>query len=115
MIITYAMQIVTLLLFYIFAATLPTLYLASALLGWSFAVTLALFPTLTSICFGTNHLGVDYGLIFTAVGVGALLSAIGLWIVNVTESYALVFVFAGILAGMGLILCIVLKKKYAIS
>ncbi|MCD5425447.1 MAG: OFA family MFS transporter [Methanosarcinaceae archaeon] len=115
MIITYAIQTVTLLLFYIFAVTLPTLYLASALLGWSLAVTLALFPTLTSICFGTNHLGVDYGLIFTAVGVGALLSAIGLWIVNVTESYALVFVFAGILAGMGLILCIVLKKKYAIS
>lgn len=114
MIVTYIIQAATLLSFPIFAVTLPTLYIAAALLGWGFAVTLALFPTLTSICFGTKHLGVNYGLVFTAFGVGALAPAIGSWVFDITGSYMPAFVSAGILAGVGLVLCVVLKKKYAL-
>ena len=114
MIITYVIQTITFLLFPIFAVTLPTLYLAAALLGWGYAVTLALFPVLTSICFGTKHLGANYGLVFTAFGVGALAPSIGSWIFDVTGSYTLTFIFAGITTGIGLVLCGFLKKKYSL-
>ena len=114
MIITYVIQTATFLSFPIFAVTLPTLYIAAALLGWGYAVTLALFPGLTSICFGTKHLGANYGLVFTAFGVGALAPSFGSWIFDVTGSYTPAFVFAGITTGIGLVLCVFFKKKYAL-
>jgi len=56
MIITYTVQAATFLLFPVFAVTQSTLYIAAALLGWGYAVILALFPTLTSLCFGARNL-----------------------------------------------------------
>ncbi len=114
MIYTYIIQTVTLLCSPVFAVTLPTLYIAAALIGWSFAVTLSLFPVLTASCFGTKHMGINYGLVFTAFGVGSLLPAVGSWIFDITGSYTLVFVLLGILAWVGLILCVSLRKKYAL-
>ncbi len=115
MILTYIIQVLTLLFFHIFAVSLPTLYIAAAFLGWSYAVILALFPALTSICFGTKHLGVNYGLVFTAFGVGALAPAAGSWLFDIMGSYTPAFVSAGIMTGIGLALCVVLKKKYALQ
>ena len=112
MIVTYIISTTIFLFFHLFAITLPTLYIAAALLGWGFAVTLALFPTLTSICFGVRNLGVNYGLVFTAFGVGALAPAAGSWIFDITGSYTPAFVAAGIMSGIGLVLCIILKKKW---
>lgn len=112
MIVTYIIQAITFLSFYLFAVSMPTLYIASAFLGWGFAVTLALFPTLTSICFGTRQLGVNYGLVFTAFGVGAFAPSVGSWIFDITGSYSPAFVSAGVLAGIGSVLCVVLKKRH---
>jgi len=115
MIVTYFIQAITLIFFHIFAITLPTFYIASALLGWGFAVTLALFPALTSVNFGVKQLGVNYGMVFTAFGVGALSPTIGSWMLDIMRNYAPVFVSVGILAGVGFVLCIVLKEKHALS
>jgi OFA family oxalate/formate antiporter-like MFS transporter len=115
MIITYIIQTMTFLFFHIFAVTQLTLYIASALLGWGYAVTLALFPTLISICFGIKNLGVNYGILITAFGIGGLAPAVGSWIFDVTGSYTPAFFSAGIMAGISLGLCVVLKKKYALS
>jgi len=115
MIVTYIIQTITLLFFHIFAVTLPTLYIASALLGWGYAVTLALFPALTSICFGTKHLGVNYGILITAFGIGGLAPAVGSWLFDITGSYTSTFISAGIMAGVSVILCVVLKRKYSLS
>lgn len=114
MIVTYLIQATTLLFFHAFAVTLWTLYIAAALLGWGYAVILALFPTLTSICFGTKHMGVNYGLVFTAFGIGALASAGGSWIHDITGTFTPAFVSAGIMAGVAAVLCILLKKRYAL-
>ena len=115
MIVTYIIQTMTFLFFHIFAVTQPTLYIASALLGWGYAVTLALFPTLISICFGIKNLGVNYGILITAFGIGGLAPAVGSWIFDITGSYTPAFLSAGIMAGISLGLCVVLKKKYALS
>lgn len=105
MIPTYLLQAATLLLFTVFAVTLPTLYLASALLGWGFAVTLGLFPVLTANAFGVKHLGANYGLVFTAFGLGAVAPVAGAWIYATSGSYAPAFAAAGVQAGIGLVLC----------
>jgi len=115
MIVTYILQAITFLSFHIFAVTLSTLYIASALLGWGYAVTLALFPALNSICFGTKHLGVNYGILITAFGIGGLAPAVGSWLFDFTGSYTSTFISAGIMAGISVGLCMILKKKYALS
>lgn len=115
MIVTYIIQAMTLLLFSTIAVSMSTLYIAAALLGWGFAVTLALFPTLTALCFGAKHLGVNYGLVFTAFGVGALAPSMGAAIFDATGSYATAFMIAGIMAALGVILCLVLKRKFSLS
>lgn len=112
MLATYVIQAVTLLAFPVFAVTLPGLYLASALLGWGFAVTLGLFPVITSNCYGVKHLGANYGLVFTAFGVGALTQALGSWIFDVTGSYTPAFIAAGILAGLGLTFCALMNARH---
>ena len=98
MIVTYTIQATTLLLFHTFAVTLPTLYVAVAFLGWGFAVTLAMFPTLTSLCFGTERLGSIYGMVFAAYGFAALAPVVGSRIFDVTGSYTPIFVSTGIMA-----------------
>jgi OFA family oxalate/formate antiporter-like MFS transporter len=115
MIVTYIIQTMTFLFFHIFAVTLPTLYIASALLGWGYAVTLALFPSLNSICFGIKHLGINYGILITAFGIGGLAPAVGSWLFDISGSYTSTFVSAGVMAGISVVLCVVLKKKYALS
>lgn len=114
MIVTYFIQATTFIFFHVLATTLPTFYIASALLGWGFAVTMALFPVLTSINFGIRNLGVNYGLVFTAFGVGALAPTMGVWMLDITGRYDPIFIFVGILTGLGLVLCVILKKKYVL-
>ncbi len=113
MIITYTIQAFAFLSIPFFATTELTLYIVAALLGWGYAVTLALFPTLTSRCFGVKNMGVNYGLVFTAFGVGAISPLVGSWVFDSTGSFASIFIFAGILTGLGLILSIVISKKYS--
>lgn len=112
MLATYILSTITFLTFHWFATSQLTLYISSALLGWSYAVTLALFPALTSICFGTKHLGINYGIVFTAFGIGALGPLLSSWIVDVTKSYTPAFILVGVLTGIAVGLCTVLKKKY---
>jgi OFA family oxalate/formate antiporter-like MFS transporter len=109
MLATYAVQAAVLLGFAQYAQTLPALYAAAALLGWSFAVTLGLFPVLTSSCFGVRHLGANYGLVFTAFGAGALVPLWASWLHDRSGSYGPAFFAAGVLAVLGLVSCIVLR------
>jgi OFA family oxalate/formate antiporter-like MFS transporter len=112
MIVTCIIQAITFLLFTTLAVDRATLYMTAALLGWGFAATLALFPTMTSNSFGTRHLGVNYGFVFTAFGVGALGPTAGAAVSDVTGSYAPVFVSAGILAGLALVLFVILNRRF---
>ncbi|MCX7750782.1 MAG: OFA family MFS transporter [Candidatus Bipolaricaulota bacterium] len=112
MIVTFAVQTVVFLSFPTVAVALPPYYAASALLGWGYAVTLALFPAVTAWCFGPKNLGMNYGLVFTAFGMGALGSVIGSWLYDVTGSYTPAFLLAGGTTGLGLLLAVGLKRAY---
>ena len=111
MIVTYIVQAIIFLFFHTFH-TLEALYIVMILLGWGFAVTVTMLPTIVSICFGTRHMGVNNGLVFSAFAISAFAPMAGAWIFDITGSFTPTFILAGIMTGISLILCIVLKKKY---
>ena len=51
-------------------ATTQVLILLSALLGANYGANLALFPAITKDLYGLKYFGVNYGLLFTAWGIG---------------------------------------------
>lgn len=113
MVATYALQTAVFFGFPLVAQGQAVLYLCSALLGWGYAVTLALFPAVTAEAFGTKHLGINYGLVFTAFGAGAVGPFLGSWLRDLTGSFAPAFVMAGIAAGIGFLLILLLRVKFA--
>ncbi len=110
MIATYAVQAAVLLGFAWLVDDLLALYVAAALLGWGFAVTLGLFPVLTAASFGLRHFGANYGLVFTAFGAGAMAPLWAAWLHDATGRLDAAFTAAGALAVLGLALCSVLRR-----
>lgn len=112
MVATFVVQTMLFLTFPIVARAVPPYYATSALLGWGYAVTLALFPAVTAWCFGPKNLGVNYGLVFTAFGMGAVGSVVGSSLYDLTGSYTPAFLLAGGTTGLGLLLALALKRGY---
>lgn len=112
MVASFLLQAVTLVLFHLIAVNLVTLYIAAALVGWGLAVVLATFPALTATVFGTKHLGVNYGLVFTGLAFGAFMPAVGAAVYDATGSFTPAFLGAGALALFGALLCATLTWKY---
>lgn len=114
LIVTYTIQTTTLFLFPYLATNQVVLYVFSGLLGWGFAASMALFPSITATNFGTKNLGMNYGIVYTAFGTGAIASILGSWLFDNTGSYTPAFLLGGTLAAVGLTLGIVLKRKYGV-
>lgn len=53
-----------------FLASAPVLALLSALIGANYGANLSLFPSITKDYYGLKHFGMNYGLVFTAWGLG---------------------------------------------
>jgi OFA family oxalate/formate antiporter-like MFS transporter len=53
--------------------SLPVLSVLSALIGANYGANLCLFPSLTKDFYGLKNFGVNYGLVFTAWGVGGFM------------------------------------------
>ena len=114
LIFTYVLQTATFFLFPALATSQVVLYVFSGFLGWGFAATMALFPSITATNFGTKNLGMNYGIVYTAFGTGAIASILGSWLYDSTGSYSPAFIIGGSLAALGLVLGIVLKKRYSV-
>jgi MFS transporter, OFA family, oxalate/formate antiporter len=54
-------------------ASIPALVIFSALIGANYGANLALFPSITKDYYGLENFGVNYGLVFTAWGVGGFM------------------------------------------
>ena len=80
-------------------ATMPMLALLSALIGANYGANLALYPSITKDFYGLKNFGVNYGLVFTAWGVGGF--ALPMMAGALYDSYKLYspacFVAAGLL------------------
>lgn len=56
-------------------ATAPALITITALIGANYGSNLALFPSITKDFFGLKNFGMNYGLVFTAWGIGGFMLA----------------------------------------
>lgn len=80
-------------------AVTPVLLIIGALaVGFNYGANLSLFPSVTYDYFGTKNGGVNYGLVFTAWGVGGVFgSMVAGKIVDATKSYDQAFIVAAVL------------------
>lgn len=108
-IIIFAIQVITYLLFRQMT-NLLTLSIGTALVAICFGGMLALFPPMTADYFGVKNLGTNYGLVFTAWGVGGIMGPlIGGIVRDTAGTYDKTYMIAAITCGMGLVLSFFLK------
>lgn len=82
-----ASQGVFMLLFFYMAGNPYLLYLGAALIGFNFGGNFALFPAATADLFGSKNVGINYGWVFTAYGIGGIAGPIlGGWFGDLAEA-----------------------------
>ncbi len=93
-----------------FALALATIYLGAVIVGFNYGANFSLFPSATGDFYGTRNLGVNYGLVFTSYGVGGLVGPIMAgYVFDVTGSYEVAFLVAGVLAIIAAIISLALR------
>ncbi|MGQ9473991.1 MAG: L-lactate MFS transporter [Candidatus Caldatribacteriaceae bacterium] len=86
------------------------LLLAKSGVGFTFGGMLALFPAICADYFGVKNLGLNYGVLFTAWGVGGTIGPLlGGLIRDITGVHTLSFFVSGCVSVMGMILVNFLK------
>jgi len=86
------------------------LILFSVCIGMNYGSNLALFPSITKDFFGLKNFGINYGLVFTAWGVGSTLALLAGLIYDRTKSFKLAFFIAGILLIISIFFSFIVKK-----
>jgi MFS transporter, OFA family, oxalate/formate antiporter len=70
----------------------PTLVILSALIGANYGANLALFPSVTKDYYGLKNFGVNYGLVFTAWGLGGfMLSLLAGKVYDATQTFTFAY------------------------
>jgi MFS transporter, OFA family, oxalate/formate antiporter len=83
-------------------STIETFILGSAVVGFSYGACLSLFPSATADFWGTKNLGLNYGIMFTAWGVGGVFGPIMAGkIADMTGSYNLSYIISASLMIIG--------------
>ena len=97
-------------------ATVPALSLLSALIGANYGANLSLFPSITKDYYGLKHFGVNYGLVFTAWGVGGfMLALLAGKLYDATESFAFAYYGAAALLILAAICTFVVREPHRAS
>jgi MFS family permease len=91
--------------------SVPLYFVAFSLLYLNLGGWLAIAPTATATFFGTKHYAKNYGIVFSAYGIGAILgSVLSGMIRDLTGSYLAVFLPVMGLAALGLVVALVSLK-----
>jgi MFS family permease len=85
--------------------TISLFVLGSAVVGFSYGACLSLFPSTAADTWGTKNLGLNYGLLFTAWGVGGVIGpTLAGKIADATGSYQTAYRVAGLLLIVAIVL-----------
>lgn len=96
-------------------ATAPALITITALIGANYGSNLALFPSLTKDFFGLKNFGTNYGLVFTAWGIGGFMLAklAGIMYVRSGGSFNFAYYTAsGLLIAAAVVVCFLSPPKH---
>jgi OFA family oxalate/formate antiporter-like MFS transporter len=81
-----------------FLGSAATLAVISALIGANYGANLALFPSITKDLYGLKNFGVNYGLIFTAWGLGGfMLSMLAGKVYDATKAFTFAYECSAVL------------------
>jgi nitrate/nitrite transporter NarK len=92
--------------------------LLATFLGFNYGANLSLFPSFTKDRWGLKSFGINYGIMFTAWGVGGfVMSRVQQTLFATTGSFSSSFIIAAILLSVGTVLTLMLKapKPAAVS
>ena len=89
------------------------LVLFSMGIGMNYGSNLALFPSITKDFFGLKNFGVNYGLVFTAWGVGSIMALLAGKIYDLYQSFEYALYLAGALLLVTIVLSLVVSKPVA--
>lgn len=90
------------------------LVILATLIGFNYGTNLSLIPSFTKDLWGMKNFGVNYGIVFTAWGVGGfVMSRLSQTLYASSGNYNYSFVTAGVLLIAGAILTMTLKKHTA--
>ena len=92
------------------------LAIIAALVGANYGANLSLFPSATKTYYGIKNFGVNYGLIFTAWGVGGfMLALLAGKVYDATESFNFAYYTSAILLVLAAVLTFVVKPPHHIE
>lgn len=93
------------------AGALPVVILAT-LIGFNYGANLSLFPSYTKDLWGMKNFGVNYGILFSAWGVGGfIMSKVSQTLMAGSDSFTASFMAAGILLAAGTLFTLLLKDE----
>ncbi len=91
----------------------PVMALISALLGANYGANLSLFPSITKDYYGLKNFGMNYGLIFTAWGVGGFMMALLAGkVYDQTQSFNFAYYCSSVLLGVAAIMTFLVKTPH---
>ncbi|MFC1981206.1 MFS transporter [Chloroflexota bacterium] len=101
------------LLFLVGASDLYVFYIVTSAYGMAYGAIPVLMPTLTGKFFGTKSMGSIYGIVVFSYTTGAAIGPfLAGYIFDVTGSYSMAFLSAGIALGMAFLLSLLLKPPH---
>jgi len=114
MLLVFLSQAIIMALFPYFTSTV-LLIIGTAAVGFNYGSLAPLFPSATGDYFGTKNLGVNYGLVFTAWGVGGVLGGmLGGMVVDLTGTYTVAFQIAAGLLLVASLMSLIVKAPVAV-
>ncbi len=94
-------------------ANAAVLAVISALIGANYGANLSLFPSVTKDYYGLRNFGVNYGLVFTAWGVGGFLLALMAGkVYDQTQSFNFAYYCSAILLALAALVSLVVKAPH---
>jgi OFA family oxalate/formate antiporter-like MFS transporter len=97
LIIMCAVQGLVMIAFFWMGGIPALLFIGTTIIGFNYGGAFALFPTITGDLFGTEHVGENYGWVFTSYGVGGIIGPImAAGIRDTLGSWVAGFVIAGV-------------------
>jgi OFA family oxalate/formate antiporter-like MFS transporter len=85
--------------------------LIASVIGFCFGGNFALFPSATADYFGSEHVGKNYGVVFTAYGIAGILGALVAGTFGAIAGYSLAFLITGVLAIVAIVFTLILRVK----
>lgn len=108
----YLIQVVCYLAFPRFTTSL-WLFAGTAVVAFAFGGILSIFPVLTCEYFGEKNLGLNYGIVYTAWGVGGLLGPlVGGLVRDLTGTYTISYYVSAALSCLGFLLARLLAGSF---